>query len=236
MTNPKHTLLGFIIDNSGSMERIKDDTEGGLQAFINEQKASLQEGETMECWLREFDTLYTEIYSRKPLEEVPVYRLTPRGATALLDSLHRFIVEVGADLNSRPEEERPGKVIMVVLTDGEENSSREITPEVLKDLIKQQEEVYSWDFTFLGANIDAVSVGASYGFRQDKALTYGANSAGVEATFKSMARMATDTRLGSTAGTAFTQEERAAAMGLPQEAPEGSGKKTSAGPRPRNKS
>ena len=214
MTNSQHTLIAFLIDRSGSMLSIKNDTEGGYASFIEEQKTTLKEGEKVEVTLAHFDHEYELVFKNRPLQDVGAYKLTPRGSTALVDSLFRLVQEVGEDLENRKEEDRPGKVIIVTLTDGFENSSHEVTVDALKKKIEEQKEKYSWDFLFLDANIDAVSVGAMYGFDANASMTYGANAAGVDATFKSMSRVTGALRSGAVMeAAAFTDEERNEALG-----------------------
>ena len=111
MTNPNHSLIATLIDRSGSMQSIKEDTEGGYTAFMEEQRSSLGEGESIECWLSQFDDRYEAVFTATDISELPAYELHPRGMTALVDSLHRLIGEIGESLALRPEEERPGKVI-----------------------------------------------------------------------------------------------------------------------------
>lgn len=212
MTNPNLTLIAILMDRSGSMVSIKDDTEGGLKTFINAQIDTLTDGQRIETWLSHFDHVYENVYKGVEIREVPEYSLVPRGGTALVDSFHRMIVEVGESLAARSEDERPGKVVFVTLTDGYENASREVSNEQLKTLIQDQESTYSWEFIFLGANIDAVSVGGSYGIKAGNAITYGATKHGVDAVFKSSARSAAAYCSGDVSGAAFTNEERALAL------------------------
>lgn len=216
MTNNAHTLIATLMDRSGSMHSIKEDTEGGYRSFMEEQRNSLGDGESIECWLSEFDDQYNQVFSAVDIKELPEYELHPRGMTALIDSLHRLIGEIGENLAQRPEEERPGRVIILVLTDGMENASREVTQEQLRELIKSQESNYSWQFIFLGANLDAVSVGATYGIAENRSLTYGANAQGVTGAFaavsnvtRSMRRAAPD----ELENFAFSDEDRESALG-----------------------
>lgn len=211
MTDPNLTLIAFLVDRSGSMQTIREDTEGGLSSFLEDQKANTPEDSRTEVWLSQFDNTYESVYSGVDINEVPDYFLRPRGSTALVDSMHRMIVELGDNLRSRPEHERPGRVIVVTLTDGAENASYEVTADQLRDLIRQQEDVYSWDFVFLGANIDAVSVGAMYGINAARAMSYSATAGGVDATFSAVSRVATALRSGDEAGAEFSSNERSAA-------------------------
>lgn len=212
MTNPNRTLIAGLIDRSGSMITIKDDTEGGWKTFLDSQRDDLKEGESIEVWLSDFDTEYQKVYSGTDIREVPDYTLTPRGWTALVDSMYRMISEIGSELEGRDEDDRPGTVLFVTLTDGEENASVEVKPHQLRDKIKEQTDKYGWNFVFLGANIDAVGVAKAYGIDAGSALQYGANAAGVEATFQAVSRYAMSTRGGAPmAKAAFTDAERDAA-------------------------
>ncbi|MDH6680454.1 hypothetical protein M2284_004683 [Rhodococcus sp. LBL1] len=180
MTNPDLTLIAVLLDRSGSMHSIKSDTEGGFDAFIAEQRA--QPG-TAEVTLAQFDREYERVYTTVPISQVPPLELRPRGSTALLDGIGRFTTEIGEELAARPEAERPGDVIVVVVTDGHENSSTEWTLGSVKDAITRQEQVYGWDYVFLGANMDAVSVGRHMGFAADKSITYDTKGEYVEAAY-----------------------------------------------------
>lgn len=125
MTDPNLTHLYFLLDRSGSMQSIKDDTEGGFDAFIAEQRS--QPGDCR-VTLAQFDDRYEEVYQDVPVADVPPLSLSPRGSTALLDSIGRLLGEAGGRLAALPEHERPGVVIVGIMTDGHENSSREPHP------------------------------------------------------------------------------------------------------------
>lgn len=140
----------FILDRSGSMECCWDDTIGGFNAFVNEQKAV---GGTLS--LVQFDHEYLEVYSSKPIDDVaPLTRetFTPRGSTALLDAIGKAIKNVKGD----------AKPIVVILTDGHENASHEYTKSHIKDLVEQKTKD-GWTFAYLGANQDAFAEAGSIG-------------------------------------------------------------------------
>ncbi|MFD6155931.1 VWA domain-containing protein [Nocardia sp. NPDC060256] len=184
MTNPDLTLIAVLLDRSGSMQSIKSDTEGGFDAFIEEQR---KVPKTIEVTLAQFDTEYECVYASRALAEVPPLDLRPRGMTALYDAVGKLVTDVGAELAKRPEHERPGTVIVVVLTDGHENSSREWSHTAVKSLITQQQDVYNWNFMFLGANMDAVEIGTQMGFDPGNSITYAASPQGVSRVFRSSA-------------------------------------------------
>lgn len=107
-----------------------------------------------------------------PIKDVPKYTLVPRGMTALLDAVGRAINEAGCRLAAIPEDQRPGLVVFVIVTDGQENSSHEFTRAQIKEMIERQQSVYSWQFTFLGANQDAFAEAGSLGISPAAAANY----------------------------------------------------------------
>lgn len=210
MTNPNLTLIAVLLDRSGSMNSIKSDTEGGFDAFIAEQRA--QPGEAI-VTLAQFDNTYERVYTNIPIADVPALDLRPRGGTALLDGIGRITTEIGEQLAAQSEAERPGNVIVVVITDGHENRSEEWTLDAVKTVITRQEDVYSWDYLFLGANIDAVSVGARMGFKSDKSITYDASSQYVGAAYAVTADYVSRKRgtpLGAPPPAGFSDSDRSA--------------------------
>ena len=169
MTDPTYTDITMVLDRSGSMQSIKDDTIGGFDAFIGEQRR-LPGRCTVS--LVQFDNVYEEVYTGRDLADVPSLTLVPRGSTAMLDAIGRAVNATGARLAAMPEDRRPGTVIVGIMTDGLENASREFTYPMVKALIEQQEQVYGWTFMYMGANQDAIEVGASLGVARDRSLTY----------------------------------------------------------------
>lgn len=212
MTDPQRTLIAILLDRSGSMETIKADTEGGFNAFIGEQ--AKEPGEAT-VTLAQFDTEYEVVYANRAIADVPALQLAPRGMTALYDGVGRLITDVGAELAAMPEAERPGHVIVVVMTDGQENSSVEWTHEAVSAAIKRQESDYSWYFVFLGANMDAVAVGARMGFAADRTMTYDASDAGVASALASTTDYVSRQRrrAGGMAAPGFSDADRVAATG-----------------------
>lgn len=214
MTNPNLTHIAFLLDRSGSMHSIKDDTEGGFNAFIAEQR---QQGGECRVTLAQFDNEYEEVYRDLPLAEVPALRLVPRGSTALLDSIGRLVTSTGERLAALPEDERPGIVIVGIMTDGHENASREWTHPAVKALIEQQTKTYGWQFLYLGADQDAIEVGSSIGVAAANSMTYsrGKVAAVMAATSRNIGRTRAAMAAGATAEQAakliaFDDEQRAA--------------------------
>ncbi len=177
------TELVFILDRSGSMARLTSDTIGGFNSMIEEQKKEAGEAYVTTVL---FDNAYEVLHDRVPLENVKPLtnkEYYARGSTALLDAVGRTINTVGAKLAAEPEEERPGKVIIVITTDGMENASREFRRDQIKQMISHQQDKYSWNFIFLGANMDAVSEARSLGIDADFARSYTASQRGTQKLF-----------------------------------------------------
>ncbi len=174
MTNPHLTHLYFLLDRSGSMNSIVEDTVGGFDAFIAEQRRFTEEAPG-ECrvTLAQFDDAYEEVYADRPIADVPSLVLQPRGTTALLDSVARIVLDAGKRLAALPEDQRPGTVIVGIMTDGLENASREWSHPQVKQLIETQTRDYQWQFLYLGADQDAVEVGMSIGVGAGHSVTYG---------------------------------------------------------------
>jgi len=172
-----------IIDRSGSMSDIKDDAIGGFNQFIEDQKKIPGEATVT---FTQFDTEYEIIYSGKPLDEVPLLdskTYIPRGWTALRDAIGRTVDEVGSRLEKTDPKDRPDKVIVVVLTDGHENSSREYSHEKVLEMINHQREKYNWEFIYLGASEDAFDVGSSFGFNHKDIAKFKATPQGIRTAY-----------------------------------------------------
>ena len=169
MTRTDLTHIYFLLDRSGSMQSIKSDTEGGFAAFVDEQR-----GAPGECrvTLAQFDNAYDVVYAARPVADVPPLDLQPRGSTALLDAMGRLVTSAGVELATLPEDERPGTVIVAVMTDGHENASQEWTHPAIKALVEQQTREHGWQFLYMGADQDAIEVGTSLGVAADQSITY----------------------------------------------------------------
>ncbi len=182
MTNPNLTLIAALLDRSGSMEDCKRATETGFDELIAKQRS--EPGDAI-VTLSMFDDVYEGVYANVPVANVGPLNLVPRNMTAMLDAIGRFITEVGEHLAGLSEEERPGTVICLIMTDGMENASKEWSWDAVNALITQQREQYDWKFIFLGANIDAVEVGGRIGVPQASAMTYSPAPAAVASSWAS---------------------------------------------------
>ena len=212
MPNPNLRHIVIVLDRSGSMHAVKDDTEGGLAAFLEAQRENTCDTRVS---LYQFSTTYEPVYENLAIAEVPAYTLEPRGGTALLDAIGRTITGVKAQNKALDAEERPGEVVLVVLTDGAENSSREFTLAEVKKLIEKR-RAKGWQVVFLGADQDAITVAAGMGIGRDTSLSYASRATG-----KSMSTLARMVSRGAESGKyEFTDEERKAAVEDPGGTPE----------------
>lgn len=204
---PDLTDITLVVDRSGSMQEIREDAQGGVNAFIKKQ--ATEPGEAL-LTLVQFDTEYEIVHSGVPLDEVPEYELVPRGGTALLDAVGRAINETGKRLSDMADADRPGLVTFVITTDGLENSSKEFTKAQIKGMIEHQQETYDWHFTFLGANQDAFAEAGGLGIRAASAAQYSPDKifAAYEASSEKLSRMREQKRAGGPVLDEFTDEER----------------------------
>ena len=180
------TELVFILDRSGSMAGLEQDTIGGFNAML--QKQRVEPGEAIISTVL-FDNETEVIHDRLPLDKVPALteqEYYVRGCTALLDAVGGAIHHIGNVHKYAREEDRPEKTLFVITTDGMENASRRYTYDKVKAMIERQRETYGWEFLFLGANIDATREAARFGIRADCAADYHADSIGTEAVYESV--------------------------------------------------
>lgn len=201
--------ITVVLDRSGSMSSVKNDTIGGLNSFIESQKRD-KNGEVT-FTLLQFDNEFDYVYKALKLSDVKGLTdktFEPRGSTALLDAMGRAIRDTGERLSAMKEEDRPEKVIFVVLTDGHENASQEFNKSQIAQMVKHQQEVYSWEFIFLAANQDAVLSGREYGFTTGKSMSYAHNAVGTKGAFESISRISSNYRSKNYNNTDFTEEER----------------------------
>ena len=141
----------FVLDESGSMYNSVDDVIGGFQKLIDEQKGE-KKGECIISLYR-FSSTVKKDYIGKPVNEVPKLYYSPGGCTAMNDGVGTAIDEIGKWLSDMDESERPSKNMIVIMTDGQENASKEYNFDTVKAKIKHQEEKYSWTFVYMGTNL-----------------------------------------------------------------------------------
>ena len=166
------TELVFILDESGSMYGLADDTIGGFNSMIDKQRGV--EGEALVSTVL-FNTDNKVIHDRVPIDRVELLtrkEYEPGGCTALLDAVGGAIHHIGIVHKYARPEDVPERTLFVITTDGMENASHRYTLEKVKQMIQKQKEKHGWEFLFLGANIDAVGTAESMGIAPDRAVNY----------------------------------------------------------------
>ena len=183
------TEIVFILDRSGSMAGLEKDTIGGYNALIEKQKN--EEGEALISTVL-FDNETEVLHDRIPLDKVEMItdkEYFVRGSTALLDAVGGAIHHIGNVHKYARPEDVPEKTLFIITTDGMENSSRQYSYEKVKKMVERQKEKYHWEFIFLGANIDAVSVANKFGVDKSRAVRYECDSAGTALNYNVMSKM-----------------------------------------------
>ncbi|OCA83386.1 hypothetical protein A8F94_19195 [Bacillus sp. FJAT-27225] len=177
--NKKLTEIIFLLDRSGSMSGLENDTIGGFNSFVKRQGELA--GETRLTTVL-FDDSYEVLWNGIDAKDASLTsrEYYVRGTTALLDAVGKTILDVGSRLSRTAEQQRPSKVIFVITTDGLENASKEFTYKKVKELIRHQQEKYSWEFIFMGANIDVAKEADSLGIQAEHAYKFEASEAGIE--------------------------------------------------------
>ena len=171
------------------MGGLEKDTIGGYNSMIAKQKE--EEGEALISTVL-FDNQTEVLHDRVPLakiEPITEKEYFVRGSTALLDAIGGAIRHIGNVHKYAREEDVPEKTLFIITTDGMENSSREYTYDKVKKMVERQKEKYHWEFIFLGANIDAVSVANQFGVDRSRAVRYECDSAGTALNYKVMNKM-----------------------------------------------
>lgn len=202
------TELVFILDRSGSMSGLEKDTIGGFNSMLAKQKAL-----TGECRITTvlFDNRYMLLHDRIDIQAVAP--MTEKeyfagGSTALLDAIGTTIDKLIRVQKNTAGDYRAEKVIFVIITDGEENSSREYSSDKVKAMIEHEKEKYGWEFIFLAANIDAVQTARHFGISADRAVDYVPDAAGTELNFSVMANAVAEFRQSNTISDEHFEEIR----------------------------
>ena len=167
--------------------------------------------------LVQFDDLYEVVYTSKPVKDAPALTaetFVPRGMTALLDAIGRTIVETGKRLAAIPESDRPGKVIFVIQTDGQENVSRQYDLTKINAMIEHQKSVYSWDFMFIGSakDLDVAAVALSLGINDKSTISYNKGLKGTTNVFVSAANYVSTARAYGSSAANFSVADKTAAL------------------------
>jgi hypothetical protein len=260
--NLDYTHVTMLLDSSGSMKKIWEDTIGGFNVFLESQKSTpgkmtLSQIHFSSGKYRQYRTFEKSIAETSPniwncvsggdlasyslrfrqktvsipyavvndfsdiqkVEQLSKTTFVPGGGTPLLDCIHIAIDDTGKALSQLAESERPGKVLFIILTDGEENASQMYNYSDIEQIIKHQTEVYNWTFTYLGANQDAIKEASKLGVSTHNSLTYSADSRGISTSFGLLGEKTATLRSSAVGSVAYasamnySDQERSEAMG-----------------------
>ncbi|MHB8967630.1 MAG: vWA domain-containing protein [Thermoleophilia bacterium] len=205
-----YTHISVILDRTGSMEPIRDDIIEGFNAFLVDQRNLPG---TASMTLVQFDSVdpYEIIHHFKLLAAVsPLTRDTyvPRAATPLLDAIGRGINDLDETLAEIAENDRPEHIVVVVITDGQENASKEFRKDTIIKMVTRHQEEFRWQFVFLSADLDSIKDAISYGMHHSSVIAFDKSARGVADVIKSSSHKISIFRSGMSKGVSFSQEDR----------------------------
>lgn len=213
-----YTHITVLLDRSGSMAALREDTIGGFNRFLKEhQKAAGQCTLSLHQFDDEFETLHNFALVQA-VAKLTNETFEPRGNTALLGAIGKAIDLTGQMLKATGERHRPAKVLFVIITDGLENHSHVVkwakdkTRAAINDKIKHQTDVYKWEFVYIGANQDAIHEARDIGIAACNALDYSANAVGTSSLYASLADNTVKFRSGENVTSSWTTADRKAQL------------------------
>ena len=204
------TDITLLLDRTGSMITVREETIQAVNTFLADQKQVPGEATFT---LIQFDSQDPFEVLQRGVTIQQAHNLTaetymPRAWTPLLDAIGRTVTDTGARLSQIPESDRPGKVVLAIMTDGQENASREFSRAKIIEMLTHQQEVYHWQVVYLGANQDAIQGARDLGINTQNAMTYQHTGAGVQAAAASYSANLSAFRSGNAVSMAFTDADR----------------------------
>ena len=210
MAKANFTSINVVMDKSGSMSSLRDDTIGSFNQFLTEQQ-SLTNDETIFS-LALFNDKYEMVYDCVPITEVKPLtseKYSPDGWTALHDAVAKTINNTSAKFKAMKEEDRPSKIILVVITDGHENSSREFNAAKVRTLLDLHQSEYKWQVVYLGAGsemFDTKEQAMDMGFTKSSSYSYNSTQRGTQSLYSNASFSVANYRLGNTMSLCMDQE------------------------------
>lgn len=208
MTDNLRTLIAMVVDRSGSMDRIRDDTIEGINSFLVAQKA---DPENVTYTYAQFDDVYEVVHDNIPISDAPLLdrnTFQPRSMTALLDAMGKTINRVSSYIAAQPDNEKPERVILVIVTDGLENASREFTRSAILELMKAKQDNEGWNVIYLAANQNAIAEARNWGIKTGSAMNFTAGTRGVKALYSAVVSHTHSLKKGLESVVNFTPSER----------------------------
>lgn len=187
-----NTHVVVVIDRSGSMGAIRDDAQGAINQFLADQGSIVDES-TISLW--DFDTIIEKKMDARRIEKGLTYTLEPRGGTALYDALGKAITGADEFLKSKDgAADQPKNILLAVLTDGQENSSREFSKTKITEMIKDRQERYGWQIMYLSSDANAWADAKAIGIYSQNFTAYQSTADGYRAASASISASTTASR------------------------------------------
>lgn len=180
------TELVFILDRSGSMSGLESDTIGGYNSLLSKQRT--EQGTAIVTTVL-FDDKFELLHDRLDISgvsDISDKDYFVRGSTALLDAIGKTINKIGNVQKHTKPDMRADKVLVIITTDGMENSSVEYSYDQIKRMIEHQKTQYGWEFIFLGANIDALATAERFGIDASRAANYHSDKMGTHLNYSTL--------------------------------------------------
>ena len=193
-TSAEPVQIICILDRSGSMSALATDTIGGYNSFIERQKNEAGKAEVTTVL---FDDQYEKITDAVDLQtvgELTSKEYYARGSTALLDAVGRTIMDTAGKMERENICPARRRVLVMIMTDGYENASKEYSKADVKALIEKTTNDYKWNYIFMVANIDSAAEASEIGISKRHAANYSADSEGVRNSFARMDEAAKEVR------------------------------------------
>jgi len=206
-----YSHIGVVLDRSASMGSIAEATISGFNVFLEEQQKTEQHTTLSLVGFDHKYEVWRDFENVKSVPKLTSKEFKPRGSTALRDAIGKTIKDTGAKFDSLAESERPANVLIVIITDGEENSSREYSLDQMNQMIAHQRDVYNWNFLFLGADQDAIAEASKLGIDADHAMSYRKDLTGTRSVYRTLGTKTQS--LSRNERVYFTPSERSDAMG-----------------------
>lgn len=193
-TSTEPVQIICILDRSGSMSGLAEDTIGGFNSFLDKQKQNSGKAQVTTILFDDQYEIISESVNINEIKHLTSEEYFARGTTALLDALGRTISNTLGTMEKEKICPAKRRVLFLIMTDGLENASKEYKKSDIKSLIETTTKEYGWNYIFIGANIDSVSEAKSLGINAKNAANYSHDRAGVQKSFSLMDSAATEVR------------------------------------------